>query len=123
MNQKIKAFHLDEENHWVADLECGHAQHTRHDPPWMERPWVTTKEGRDSRLGTELNCVRCDEMGEAVAKQTIEACRSAMGKAYEEAGVSGLCEEGRFELAMDALRSLSPARIAELALTHLRHRK
>ena len=25
------------------------------------RPWVTTPEGRSSRLGVELNCVRCDE--------------------------------------------------------------
>jgi hypothetical protein len=116
MKQKIKAFHLDEENHWVADLECGHAQHTRHDPPWMEREWVTTKEGRDSRLGTELNCVRCDEAGEAVARKTIEACRQAMLKAYEDAGLSGLCEEGRFELAMDSLRSLDPAGIAKRAL-------
>lgn len=116
MNQKIKAFHLDEEGHWVADLECGHAQHTRHDPPWMERPWVTTKEGRDSRLGTELNCVRCDEAGEAVAKQAIEACRQAMLKAYESAGMSGLCEEGRFELALDSLRSISAAEIAARAL-------
>ena len=116
MKQKIKAFHLDEENHWVADLECGHAQHTRHDPPWMEREWVTTKEGRQSRLGTELNCVRCDEAGEAVARKTMEACRQAMLKAYEDAGMSGLCEEGRFELALDSLRSLDLPGIARDAL-------
>lgn len=116
MKQKITAFHQDEENHWVADLACGHSQHTRHDPPWMERPWVTTKEGRASRLNTELNCVRCDEAGEAVAKETIEACRQAMLKAYEEAGVSGLCEEGRFELALDSLRSLNLPGIAAKAL-------
>jgi cytochrome c-type biogenesis protein CcmH/NrfF len=50
----------------------------------MERPWVMSKEGRASRLGTELNCVRCDEVGEAVAQKAIEACRSMMLKAYEE---------------------------------------
>ena len=116
MNQKIKAFHLDEENHWVADLECGHAQHVRHDPPWMERPWVTTKEGRATRLGTELNCVRCDEAGEAVALKTLEACRKVMAQAHEEAGLSGLCEEGRFELALDSLRSLDLTKIAAEAL-------
>lgn len=33
MQQRITGFHLDEENHWVAELECGHFQHTRHDPP------------------------------------------------------------------------------------------
>src|SRR5689334_1037053 len=46
---------------WVAELECGHNQHVRHDPPYVERPWVVTEHGRRSRLGHELNCVRCDE--------------------------------------------------------------
>ncbi|MEG0603969.1 MAG: DUF3565 domain-containing protein, partial [Acinetobacter sp.] len=27
MQQAIVGFHLDEENHWVADLACGHMQH------------------------------------------------------------------------------------------------
>jgi hypothetical protein len=61
MNQKIIAFHQDEESHWVADLACGHTQHVRHDPPWSERPWVLTPEGRQARLGIELNCLKCDE--------------------------------------------------------------
>jgi len=34
----------------------------RRDPPWIERPWVMTEEGRNSRLGQELSCVRCDEL-------------------------------------------------------------
>ena len=61
MQRAIIGFHRDEENHWVADLECGHGQHVRHDPPWTVRDWVTTEEGRESRLGTELECKRCDE--------------------------------------------------------------
>jgi hypothetical protein len=44
----------------VAELECGHSQHVRHQPPWEERPWVVTPEGRDSRLGILLNCVKCE---------------------------------------------------------------
>jgi hypothetical protein len=40
MKQKLTGFHLDRENHWVTELDCGHAQHMRHEPPWMERPWV-----------------------------------------------------------------------------------
>jgi hypothetical protein len=55
----IVGFHLDAEGHWVADLECGHTQHVRHDPPWQRRPWVTTEEGRRGFLGTTLLCVRC----------------------------------------------------------------
>ncbi|HJR41907.1 MAG TPA: DUF3565 domain-containing protein [Gemmatimonadaceae bacterium] len=54
-------FHRDEEEHWVAELECGHTQHVRHDPPWQVRPWVTTAEGRRAFLGTVLDCLRCTE--------------------------------------------------------------
>jgi hypothetical protein len=61
VKRKIIGFHQDEIGDWVADLECGHAQHTRHDPPWQERPWVVTLEGRQSRLGWELECKKCEE--------------------------------------------------------------
>jgi hypothetical protein len=60
MERKIIGFHKDEENHWVAELECGHNQHVRHKPPLIFRPWVTTKEGRDDKLGKYLNCIKCD---------------------------------------------------------------
>jgi hypothetical protein len=59
--RKIIGFHQDEHGDWVADLECGHTQHVRHNPPWMIRPWVTTKDGRESRLGTALVCKKCEE--------------------------------------------------------------
>ncbi|HVR98923.1 MAG TPA: DUF3565 domain-containing protein [Thermoanaerobaculia bacterium] len=61
MKRKIIGFHQDDQLHWVADLECGHAQHVRHDPPWMNRPWVLTPEGRERFLGVELDCKKCDE--------------------------------------------------------------
>jgi hypothetical protein len=60
VKRKIVGFHTDEHDDWVADLECGHTQHVRHRPPWQLRPWVTTPEGRQSRLGIELDCVKCD---------------------------------------------------------------
>jgi hypothetical protein len=59
MKKRIVGFHQDEERHWVAELECGHAQHVRHDPPWMSRPWVTTPEGRARHLGETLECRKC----------------------------------------------------------------
>jgi hypothetical protein len=55
----IVGFHQDEENHWVAELECGHSQHVRHDPPWQLRPWVKSPEGRESFIGKTLACVEC----------------------------------------------------------------
>lgn len=55
----VVGYHQDEEGHWVADLDCGHGQHVRHDPPMQLRPWVLTAEGRASFLGSTLYCVRC----------------------------------------------------------------
>lgn len=61
MQQPIIGYHRDDEEHWVAELDCGHNQHVRHDPPWMNRQWVTTAAGRESRLGVMLECKKCDE--------------------------------------------------------------
>ncbi|MGB7211358.1 MAG: DUF3565 domain-containing protein [Gemmatimonadales bacterium] len=61
MQRAITGFHRDDEGHWVAELACGHGQHVRHDPPWQVREWVTTLEGRAGRIGTLLECRRCDE--------------------------------------------------------------
>jgi hypothetical protein len=57
--RRITGFHQDEEQHWVADLVCGHTQHVRHIPPWQNRPWVVSPEGRREFLGRELMCVDC----------------------------------------------------------------
>lgn len=57
--QRIVGFHQDDERHWVAELECGHSQHVRHDPPWQKRQWVTTEVGRKSFIGQVLMCVEC----------------------------------------------------------------
>lgn len=46
MKEKITGFHKDDDEHWVAELDCGHNQHMRHDPPLVTREWVLTKEGR-----------------------------------------------------------------------------
>lgn len=49
----------DDAQQWVAELECGHNQHVRHTPPMVERPWTTTAEGRASKVGRRLPCVKC----------------------------------------------------------------
>ena len=59
--QAIVGYHKDDENHWVAELACGHFQHVRHDPPFINRPWVVSKSGRDAMLGYQLGCKKCDE--------------------------------------------------------------
>ncbi|UTW12426.1 DUF3565 domain-containing protein [Marinobacterium rhizophilum] len=60
MKQPITGYHLDEQGDWVAQLACGHFQHVRHNPPWMNRPWVVTEQGRQSKLGVMLECRKCD---------------------------------------------------------------
>ena len=61
IERRITGFHQDAEQHWVAQLECGHNQHVRHNPPWQNRPWVVTPEGRAGVLGETLRCVKCAE--------------------------------------------------------------
>jgi hypothetical protein len=60
MDQRIVGFHLDEELCWVAELVCGHQQHVRHQPPWINRPWVMTLEGRTQALSQTLPCNLCN---------------------------------------------------------------
>jgi len=59
--RRIIGFHRDESGDWVAELDCGHGQHVRHDPPFRLRPWVETAEGRRGKLGETLPCRKCAE--------------------------------------------------------------
>jgi hypothetical protein len=88
----------------------------RHDPPWTNRPWILTEEGRAGKIGVELNCKRCDESGTAVAEAIRAACYEAASQSYEDAGLRGLCEEGRWEVALDAMRSLDLKPLIEKAI-------
>ena len=57
----IIGFHQDEHLDWVAELECGHQQHVRHNPPWTVRAWVVSEEGRKAHIGWELSCLECEK--------------------------------------------------------------
>jgi hypothetical protein len=55
VKRRIVGFHRDDERHWVAELECGHGQHVRHDPvaaPGMgdHGRWTQELAGQDVRL-------------------------------------------------------------------------
>ena len=63
VDRRITGYHRDDEGDWIAELECGHQQHVRHNPPWVNRPWVATAEGRAAALGAALDCKRCDFPG------------------------------------------------------------
>lgn len=51
----------------------------------------------------------------AVAEAVRAACLQAAVDGYERAGLGGLCEEGRWEMVVDAMRALDVAAIARAA--------
>lgn len=61
MLRKVVGFHQDGRREWVAELECGHGQHVRHAPPYQDRAWVLTPEGRQPFIGVPVECKLCDE--------------------------------------------------------------
>lgn len=62
MQRNIVGFAKDELDDWTALLDCGHKQHTRHNPPFVNRPWVQSASQRQAMIGEQLNCKRCDDL-------------------------------------------------------------
>lgn len=54
MQQSIVSFHKDDKDHWIAEIECGHFQHMRHNPPIVIFLWVLSEQGRESMLRYKL---------------------------------------------------------------------
>ncbi len=50
-----------------------------------------------------------------LAEVVRNACLQAALRAYEDAGISGLCQEGRWEYAVDAIKSLDLAAVLKQA--------
>ncbi len=48
-----------------------------------------------------------------IAEAVRQACLKAASDAYEQAGISGLCGEGRWEIALDAIRQLDVAKLVQ----------
>ncbi len=118
MKQKITGFHKDEENHWVADLQCGHKQHVRHDPPFHPRDWVISADQRQNKKGHELNCKRCDEVGLVVAKFIQEEAIKALKGAEIDSAAAAMCREGQIELALDRLKTLDLEALSQQAIAN-----
>jgi tellurite resistance-related uncharacterized protein len=74
MIRTIDGFHLDDAGDWVAELSCLHGQHVRHRPPFWDRAWVESEEGRRGRVGSELDCPLCDR---AELPDSLEVARTA----------------------------------------------
>jgi hypothetical protein len=54
----------------------------------------------------EITTMSEQELKRRMAETVRTACLNAARQAYENAGISGLCEEGRWECAVGAIRSL-----------------
>jgi hypothetical protein len=61
-----------------------------------------TEQGRNSHFGQELNCARCDDL----AKEIVKKCSEKLIAAYDEAAQNGLCDEGRWEYALNSLKTI-----------------
>lgn len=116
MKCRVTGFHKDQVGDWVADLECGHTQHMRHQPPWVNRPWLESKSGRKKFIGITMDCKTCEEIAmgsirsndekRRIAEAVKAACLKGAIEAYQHGKTSGLCQEGAWELAVDAIKSL-----------------
>jgi hypothetical protein len=120
IKQEIISFHQDEAGDWVAVLRCGHRRHVRHNPPWTNHPWVVTPAGRQQFIGVEIECKQCYQENSGkqneqrqLAEAIRQACLQAALAGYEDAGLSGLCHQGAWECAIDAIRSLDINAIIE----------
>lgn len=75
-----------------------------------ERPIVGVQLNAPTRVsfveGLKLSKQVGEEEKRRIAQAVREACVRAALEGYERAGVSGLCDEGRWEMAIDSIRSL-----------------
>ncbi len=123
VERTIVAFQQDRAGDWLAVLDCGHTRHLRHDPPWMERAWLTSEAERRRRIGQRIPCQTCAELAAGsvpsseerrrIAEAVKAACLQAALEAYQHAQLSGLCREGAWDLAVDAIRSLDVTKVLE----------
>nr|WP_256581550.1 DUF3565 domain-containing protein [Pseudomonas sp. QC2] len=60
----ILGFRQDADQHWVAELSCGHTQHLRHQPPWQARAWVLDPVQRLEKIGLPFACGWCAQARE-----------------------------------------------------------
>ncbi len=64
MQRAMVSYRRDPEDNdaWVAVLDCWHGRHLRHEPPLRERSWVLDPAERTARLGTLVDCLKCDRL-------------------------------------------------------------
>ena len=108
MKRRIVGFHREDEKDWVAELACGHGHPVRHRPPYINRPWVRSEAGRRARIGTELNCMRCERLewpeGLEEVRRTPEMDRASLPVALLEEHRTGEGTWARVEVLEGRVR-------------------
>ena len=121
MQRSITGFACDESGDWTALLSCGHRQHVRHNPPFVTRPWTVTAADRASRLGEQLDCVRCDrlELPDACVayERTPEFTEDSIPNGLRARHVTVAGVWGRIVVTAGALRYLCAELGIDIALT------
>src|SRR5215469_4435686 len=111
----------DEDLDWAAELECGHQQYVGHNPPWTERHWVTTAEGRQAHIGHELRCLACEQIARSIipvssdlsgfSRGTINA-RLSVAQSFNPGGVACLPISSLFDGRAKVCKTLKRVRHA-----------
>ena len=121
MERPITGFHQDDRGDWVAELGCGHGQHVRHAPPFTRRPWVLTEEGRASKRGALLPCVRCDGAeipeGFVVYRRTDDFTAATIPRGLTRDHTTRPGVWGRIVVLEGTLRYVVPSTTADVVLT------
>jgi len=118
MLRAIVGFHADEAGDWVAELDCGHGQHVRHRPPWSMRPWTLQAAERNARMGTDLDCRRCErrELPDCLrVRRTAELTETSMPAALRMPGTTppGVWTVIRVESGVLECRLAAPFQLLE----------
>jgi hypothetical protein len=62
--RRIVAVRDESESACIVELECGHSRHVRDRPPLESYPWVRDPVQRRARIGTTIECGRCEAAGD-----------------------------------------------------------
>lgn len=108
MKRAIVGFRRDEAGEWIARLDCGHGQHVRHRPPFVNRPWAASAAGREGMIGGALDCARCDRMewpdGLAAYRRTPEFDEATLPAGLKAEHATRVGTWGRIRVLSGVLR-------------------
>ena len=79
VQRKIIGFHQDEAQEWVADLACGHKQHVRHTPLWLNRPWIISPWTTPTQVDAALTLGFYHPCGRRATPRTLKGCVDTWG--------------------------------------------